>query len=124
MMKYTAILIACLLVVFGISLAGETVKGKMTLKAGEEVYACNCGESCACQTISNQEKGKCGCGMALSKATVKKVGTDTADLQFANGVRTLKTVGKYVCGCGGECCSTISQKAGTCGCGKELVKVE
>ncbi len=123
-MRNTVILALCCVVAFGVLLAAETAKGKMTLKVGEEVYACNCGDSCGCQTISNQATGKCGCGMALSKATVKKVGTETADLQFANGVRTLKTVGKFTCGCGGECCSTISQKAGTCGCGKELVKVE
>jgi len=31
----------------------------------------------------------------------------------------------YVCGCGAECdCGTLSQKPGTCGCGKVLVETK
>ncbi|RPI29205.1 MAG: hypothetical protein EHM61_02390 [Acidobacteria bacterium] len=94
--------------------------GKMALKVGDEVNACGCGTACACQTISNQ-KGKCHCGHDLVKATVAKVGDGTADLKIGNETRTFKTVGKFVCGCGDNCCQTISQSAGKCGCGKDLV---
>lgn len=94
--------------------------GKIALKAGDSVYACGCGTACPCQTISNRT-GQCGCGHDLVKATVAKVGEGTADLKFAKETRTFKTTGKFVCGCGGECCQTISQSAGKCGCGKDLV---
>ncbi len=94
--------------------------GKMDLKVGDQVYACGCGSACPCQTISNRT-GQCGCGHDLVKATVAKVGEGTADLEFAKETRTFKTVGKFVCGCGADCCQTISQSAGKCGCGKDLV---
>jgi hypothetical protein len=101
---------------------GGPSNGKMVLKAGDEVNACGCGTACSCQTISDQ-KGTCGCGHDLVKAKVVKVGDGTADLQIGNETRTFKTVGKFVCGCGANCCQTISQKPGKCGCGKDLVAV-
>ena len=34
--------------------------------AGTDIYFCNCGGSCFCNTVSN-EPGKCKCGMNLKK---------------------------------------------------------
>lgn len=48
-------------------------KGKLDLKVGEERYVCNCGEKCACKTIS-MNQGKCTCGNDMVKAKVVKVG--------------------------------------------------
>ncbi len=97
--------------------------GNLPLKVGDEVNACGCGTACPCQTISDQ-KGNCGCGHELVQAKVVKVGDGTADLQIGKDTRTFKTVGKFVCGCAGNCCQTISQSAGKCGCGKDLVAVK
>jgi hypothetical protein len=122
-MRNVLVLTVALVLAIGVSLvyAGPS-NGKMALKVGDEVNACGCG-NCPCDTISNQ-KGACGCGHDLVKAKVVKVGDGTADLQIGDKTRTFKTVGKFVCGCGGDCCQTISQSAGKCGCGKELVAVK
>lgn len=45
---------------------------KMAPKAGDTVYACNCGEKCTCYTMS-KEAGKCGCGKDMVQAKVEKV---------------------------------------------------
>ena len=120
-MRSLLIVSVCLLLAVGvISVYAGPSNGKLALKVGDEVNACGCGTACACQTISNQ-KGTCGCGHDLVKAKVVKVGDGTADLQIGKDVRTFPTVGKFVCGCGENCCQTISQKAGKCGCGKDLV---
>ena len=37
---------------------------QMRLEVGDTVYACSCGPSCICGTIS-QSKGKCACGADL-----------------------------------------------------------
>ncbi|MFZ0053121.1 MAG: hypothetical protein WAK96_15200, partial [Desulfobaccales bacterium] len=42
---------------------------KPVFKVGEEVYACNCGEECPCNTIS-KHAGKCVCGKDMVKAKV------------------------------------------------------
>jgi hypothetical protein len=100
--------------------------GKMDLKVGDEIYACNCGEGCDCKTLSRLP-GKCGCGNDLVKATVVKIEDGMAYLQ-AEGwkePRAFKTTGKYACACGAECkCHTISQKSGKCGCGTEMKEVK
>ena len=100
--------------------------GKMDLKVGDEIYACNCGAACDCKTLS-RVPGKCGCGMDLVKAKVVKIEEGVAYLQ-AEGwkePRAFKTDGKYACACGKECkCNTISQKPGKCGCGMEMKEVK
>ena len=101
--------------------AGPT-NGKMDLKVGDQLYACGCGTKCPCQTMSNRP-ATCHCGMDLAKAEVVAVGEGTADLRIGEKTLTFKTVGKYTCGCEGDCCQTISQSPGKCGCGKDLVEV-
>jgi len=99
---------------------------KLNLKVGEEIYACNCGESCPCMTLS-RNPGKCTCGNAMIKAKVVKVEGDVAYLQAAGWEkpRPFKTVGKYACACGPDCkCDTISQNPGKCTCGNPMKEVK
>lgn len=100
--------------------------GKVEFKAGDEVYACPCGEACDCLTLS-YKAGPCACGKDLVKAKVVKV-EDGKVLVKAEGwdkERPFKSSGAYVCACGDACsCKTISQKPGKCGCGKDLKKAE
>ncbi len=99
-------------------------KGKMDLKVGDQIYACNCGEECPCNTMS-KNPGKCTCGKDMVKAKVTKVEEGKAYL-MAEGwkkERVFKTTGKYACGCPNCKCDTISQKPGKCTCGKEMKKV-
>jgi hypothetical protein len=116
-----AVLLAVAMV--AVAFAGTTTK--LTLKAGEEIYTCNCGEGCPCQTLS-RAAGNCACGNPLVKAKVVKVEGGMAYLQ-AQGwekPRPFNTVGKYACACGPDCkCDTISQKPGKCACGKEMKEV-
>ena len=99
---------------------------KPVFKVGEEVYACNCGEACDCNTIS-KHPGQCVCGKDMVKAKVVSVEKGKVMLQ-AEGwekPRAFKTVAKYVCACGPKCdCDTISQKPGKCPCGTEMKKVK
>ena len=100
------------------------LRPSMDLKVGEEVYACNCGAKCACDTLS-RNAGKCTCGVDLVKSTVKSVGDGTAVLIVSGEERTFKTIGKYACACGPQCpCNTISQNPGKCTCGVEMKAVK
>ncbi len=102
------------------------VNGKIDLKVGDEVYACNCGESCPCLTISRMQ-GECACGNKMVKAKVVKIDGDTVMLKADSWEkeRSFKMIGKYSCACGPECkCDTISQNPGKCACGVELKKVK
>ncbi len=95
----------------------------MKLMAGQEVYACNCGVKCPCNTLSHKP-GKCTCGVDMVKAKVKSVGDGTATLMINGEARTFKTTGKYACACGPKCpCDTISQNPGKCTCGVDMAKV-
>lgn len=95
-----------------------------SIKAGSAIYACECGAGCPCGTLSNKE-GKCGCGKKLVKTTVTKVEGGKAFYTMNGTEVSAPTVGKYQCECGTGCnCATVSQKPGTCGCGKPLKKVE
>jgi len=123
MSKYLIVTVAV------VGLAGLAAAGhhELELKAGDTVYACNCGASCPCQTLS-MKKGTCGCGSDLVEATVKSVSDDGTAMLEAEGwdePREFKTVGAYACSCGPNCeCGTISQAEGKCGCGSDLKKVE
>jgi hypothetical protein len=116
-------LVVLIMAVAAFSLAAE--KSKLTLKVGDERYVCNCGEKCACNTIS-MNQGKCTCGNDMVKAKVVKVEKGKADFK-ADGwqkERSFKTIGKYACNCSPECkCGTISQNPGKCTCGTEMKKI-
>ncbi len=116
-----AIALFCASIVFA-----TIVNGKIDLKVGDEVYACNCGESCPCMTMS-RKLGNCSCGNEMVKAKVVKIDGDTAFLKADSWEkeRPFKMTGKYACACGPECkCDTISQNPGKCACGVELKKVQ
>ncbi len=100
-------------------------KGKLDLKVGDERYVCNCGEKCACKTIS-MSQGKCACGNDMVKAKVAKVEKGKANFKAVgwDKERSFKTVAKYVCSCAPDCkCGTISQNPGKCACGAEMKKI-
>ncbi|HUO77047.1 MAG TPA: hypothetical protein VMU21_05655 [Thermodesulfovibrionales bacterium] len=124
-MKRTLLIaLSVMLTVALVTFAIAAGKSKMELKAGDEIYACNCGESCNCDTMS-RNAGKCTCGKEMVKAKVTKIEDGKAQLKGEGWAkeRTFKTNGKYVCGCGPECkCDTISQNPGKCTCGKEMKK--
>jgi hypothetical protein len=124
MKKTSLVVLGILFVISAAVLLAAEGKGKLTLKVGDEIYACNCGEKCPCQTLSRHE-GNCGCGQAMVKAKVKSVGEGTAVLVIGDKERTFKTVGKYMCNCSPECkCDTISQTPGKCTCGADMVEVK
>lgn len=113
-----------ILVLVAAAFAGTT--STLKLKVGEEIYACNCGTGCPCQTLAKKE-GKCVCGKDLVKAKVVKVDKDVVFLQAKGWQKPqpFKTVGKYACACGPACnCDTISQKPGSCVCGKKMMEVK
>ncbi|MBI5445352.1 MAG: hypothetical protein HY900_29585 [Deltaproteobacteria bacterium] len=125
MKRALAIVLAvlCLTVATSSSMAGS--RGKMDLKAGDEIFACGC-DGCPCQTLASNA-GKCGCGQDLVKAKVSSVKKGAALLK-AEGwkkERPFKLAGKFACACPPECpCNTQAQQAGTCTCGKEMKKVK
>lgn len=101
-------------------------RGAMELKAGDEIYACNCGEKCACDTMS-RNPGNCTCGKEMVKAKVTKVEEGKAHLQAAGWPkeRAFKTSGKYACACPPACkCDTQSQNPGKCTCNVDMAKVK
>ncbi len=107
------------------------------------LYLCGC-ETCQCETVS-KEPGKCSCGKAeMQGVHVLKVEGSTAlvcacsaecECEMQEGetcgcgekVRRVNLAGKgyYTCGCDGDCaCTPLAMAPGTCGCGKELKKIE
>jgi hypothetical protein len=124
-MKRIVLLLAVVIALVSVSLAFARDKSKLELKAGDEIYACNCGEKCACNTMSNNA-GKCTCGKEMVKAKATKVEGGSATLSAAGWEkgRQFAMTGKFMCACGPDCkCDTISQEAGKCTCGKEMKKV-
>jgi hypothetical protein len=125
MKKIVLVVISVLLIVgaAGAVLADKGLKGKFDAKSGDAVYVCACGESCTCGTLAKSE-GTCGCGQKLVKSAVTRVDKGKVYYQLDGKELSAPQMGKYACGCGDSCgCGTISQKAGKCGCGKDLVKV-
>ncbi len=111
------------LVAFSAAMAGSH-EGKMSLKVGDEVYVCNCGEKCPCDTMARKE-GKCTCGADMVKGKVTKVEKDKAMVMVGGKERAFSTTGKYTCACGPGCdCDMISQNPGKCVCGADLKPVE
>ncbi len=114
-----------IIVMFCASVAFAGTLGKMDLKVGDEIYACNC-DKCPCETLSRMP-GKCTCGKDMVKAKVMKVEKGMVMLKAASWdkERAFKTTGKYACACGPKCkCDTISQSPGKCPCGTEMQKVK
>ncbi len=100
-------------------------KTKLVLKAGNEIFACNCGDECPCKSMS-RNAGKCTCGKEMVKAKVISVKSGNASLkaQGWDKERQFPLKGKYACACGPDCkCDTISQSPGKCTCEKEMKKV-
>ena len=115
-----------IIVLFCAAVAFAGSSGKMELKVGDEIYACNCGADCPCNTMSRMP-GKCTCGKDMVKAKVMSVEEGQVMLKADSwdSGRPFKTTGKYTCACGPDCkCDTISQNPGKCTCGKEMKKVE
>lgn len=81
------------------------VAGMHVLKIeGDEALVCPCGPSCKTCALDPGNPAKCGCGMEVKRVSLK---------------------GMYICACGPACnCNTVSDKPGTCHCGKPLQKVE
>jgi hypothetical protein len=114
------------IVLFGAAVAAAATFGQMDLKVGDQVYACNCGESCPCQTMAKMP-GKCTCGSEMVKAQVTKVEDGSVMLKSDSWqtARSFKTTGKYACACGADCmCEAVSQNPGKCPCGEDMKKVE
>ena len=95
---------------------------KMVAKVGDELYVCACGEGCPCDTMS-RNPGQCPCGKDMVKTKVTKV--EKGKITVESREKPFVSVGKYACACGPDCkCDTISQKPGTCPCGKKLMEVK
>src|SRR5512139_1695047 len=119
--SHIAVLVSVLLVaVVAFSLAQS--RGKLDLKVGDELSVCNCGEKCACTTMS-RSPGQCTCGKDMVKAKVTKIEKGKASMK-AEGwekERPFKMAGKVACACPPDCkCDTISQNPGKCTCGKDM----
>ena len=100
---------------------------KMDLKAGDEVYVCNCGPGCDCMTMS-KKPGNCTCNKPMVQAKVDHMEGTLAVMKIPEGdsfrLQPFNTQGKYFCACGSGCdCNTISQKPGKCVCGNEMKAV-
>ncbi len=108
---------------FGLAAGVYAASEKFETKAGATIYVCGCGAGCSCGTISNAE-GTCGCGNKLVKTTVTKVEGGKAFYVVDGKEISASLTGAYHCGCKQCTCKTISQKPGTCGCGKKLIKSE
>jgi len=107
------------LVTLALALADKT---KMTVKVGDQLYVCGCGEGCPCDTMS-RNPGKCTCGKDLVKTKVTKV--EEGKITVESRKKPFVSVAKYVCDCGPDCkCDTISQNPGNCTCSKKMVEVK
>ena len=97
---------------------------KMALKAGDEVFVCNCGADCPCSSVATKESN-CSCGKAMTRGKVTKVEDGTAVVRIGTKEQTFGTAGKFACACGQGCdCGAISQSAGKCACGRPMREVK
>lgn len=101
-------------------MSSSTVK----LEKGTSVYACACGPSCKCNSIS-MKPGNCTCGTKLTKATVVSNDGNEVVLDINGKNQTMKAKPKYKCGCGPSCtCGFISDNPGKCVCGADLIEAK
>lgn len=119
-MKIRHILVVLTAVFLGISLA-QAATAKLSVKAGDTAYVCQCESKCGCE-VASLKAGKCGCGHDLVQVSVTRVKGKKAYYQSAGKEQAFKVTGKYVCACEGDCCMLVSNKPGKCHCGKDLVK--
>lgn len=93
----------------------------MDIQTGDEIYACNCGKDCSCQSMA-KTPGDCTCGKEMAKTRVVKSGGDTAILisDAWGGMRIFQIIGKYSCGSPDDNCGMVSQNPGKCRCGEEM----
>lgn len=123
MSKLVAIVVSLVFIVTAAMALAES-ESKASIKAGSSIYACSCGAGCGCGTMSNNA-GKCGCGKPMVKTMVSKVENGKAYYRVNGKEVSAPVAGAYVCSCGEGCpCNAVSQKPGTCGCGKPLKKAE
>lgn len=116
---FIALSVTLMLLVAVVAFADKSVP---SFKKGDAVFACTCGDSCACKTISRKE-GKCGCGSALGKGVVSSANSNEITVKVGDKNFHFPAKAKYTCACGDGCkCGTISQKPGKCGCGSEMKK--
>jgi len=122
MRKIVSALVVLVMALAVAAVAAES--GSMTLKPGDQVYVCNCGTGCPCDSMANRAS-KCTCDKPMVQGTVKQVGEGTATVLVGGEERSFKTAGKYACNCGPGCtCGSISQKPGKCACGKDMAEVK
>lgn len=124
-MKKLILIATVMVMVAFVALSFAGAKSKLDLKAGDEIYACDCGDSCACKTMS-RNAGNCTCDKEMVKAKVTKVENGKAMLKAEKWEkeRSFKTTAKYTCNCGEACkCDTISQNPGKCTCKTEMKKI-
>ena len=96
-------------------------RDRMNVSVGDEIYVCNMGETCPCDTMA-MKPGNCKCGKELIKTRVTKVEDDTIFVESRG--KGFKRTGKYACACREACdCGTIAQKPGKCICGHEMKEV-
>ena len=120
----TSLLVVIASVFFAISVYAAMEGGTMMLSPGDEIYACGCGSSCDCSTLS-RNPGKCTCNKDLVKSKVIKVEKGMAVIDVNGKEQTFPLTGKYSCACGPTCnCDTISQNPGNCTCGKPMAPVK
>ena len=115
-------LLGCAILLLGLSaLSLADTKRQLDVKVGDEIYVCNMGEACPCDTIA-MKPGNCKCGKELIRTKVTKIEDDTIFVESRG--RGFKRTGKYACACGEACnCGTIAQKPGKCVCGLEMKEV-
>lgn len=117
-------ILAGLFLVAALCLASFTIAGVTagSVKAGDTVYVCPCGEACACRTISDAAE-KCRCGKELTKATVIRVENGSAVVSVAGKEQTF-TLGGKGCGDCEKCrnCDKGMNKPGCANCDKGAMK--
>jgi len=122
-MKKLLLIILTMVFAFGLAAVVHAAKEKFDTKAGDTIYVCGCGEECKCGSLSKKE-GECVCGKKLIKTTVSKVENGKVFYTVEGKELSAPATGKYYCSCRNCDCDTISQKAGKCVCGKEMMEMK
>lgn len=79
-MKKLILIATVMIMVAFVALCFAGAKSKLDLKVGDEIFACDCGDSCACKTMS-RNAGNCTCDKEMVKAKVTKVENGKAMLK-------------------------------------------